>query len=100
MKINAINTVYSRQSLYQKRSCNERAATPLESPQNDTVAFKGIKNALRLGGVGFLAGAAVGLLTLPAMGLLAGAATLGSIVGAVGAVSGAQEDDKKNVLKE
>lgn len=70
---------------------------PIEQPTTDTVAFKGVKNALKAGSLYALAGAIVGAITLPAMGVLAGAATLAGIVGTVGTIAGAMQDDKDKI---
>lgn len=101
MRINAINTGYPKQTLINKnKKYNIKRELPTEQLQNDTVAFKGIKNALRGGGLGVLAGAFVGSLFCPGLGSAAGAAMMAAIVGGVGAAGGAMESDENNILKD
>ncbi len=99
MKVNAINPVYTKPAVKTqvKTPKNLRTIEPVQT--EDSVNFKGIKNGLRGAGVGILAGAFVGAFAMPALGILAGAATLGSIVGAVGAIRGLMESDKQNIFK-
>ena len=99
MKVNAINTVYSRPMVKkQQKTMGLKQDTPVQ--QADSISFKGIKNAARGGGLGILVGAIVGSIFLPGLGTAAGAATMAAIVGGVGAVRGAMEDDKNNMFKD
>ncbi len=100
MKVSAINFVSSRGVLKNNKVTQSiRNEVPSEQKQGDVVTFKGVKNAARMGLLYAIGGAVVGAIAMPALGILAGAATLGGIVGAVGAVAGAMESDKENILK-
>ena len=100
MKVSAINLVSPRKVLKNNNVKQPvRNEIPNEQIQGDVVAFKGVKNAARMGLLYAIGGAFVGAIAMPALGILAGAATLGGIVGAVGAVAGAMESDKENILK-
>lgn len=100
MKVSAITSSYQKQILKNSKNNNLKQDVPAEQLQSDTVSFKGIKNAARGGGLGVLVGAIVGSIFLPGLGTAAGAATMAAIVGGVGAVRGAMESDKNNILKD
>ena len=99
MRINAIDRSYAKPVLNKTGNNNVKKQIPSDQ-QSDTISFKGIKNAGRLGGIGALVGAIMGSFILPGLGTAAGAATMAAICGGVGAVRGLMESDKTNVLKE
>lgn len=104
MRIDCISACPSKSTLSPgiKRNASEKPLfnEPIEPPTVESVSFKGIKNALRHGGLGAVAGAIVGSIFAPGVGTLAGAALFASIVGGVGVVSGATIDDKENPFQD
>ena len=100
MKISAVNVRDSRSYTGNMKASKTTLGCLSKPLQQDTVSFKGIKNAARMGGLYSLAGLVVGALFLPGLGPLIGALTMGSITASVGAVAGLMEDDKENILKQ
>lgn len=100
MRVSAIGAPYQKQVLKISKNNNLKQDVPPEKLQMDTTSFKGIKNALRAGSLGVIAGAIIGSIFLPGLGTAAGAATMAAIAGGAFGIRGAMESDKNNILKD
>ena len=100
MRVSAINLAYTKPRFTNVSPRKNELQSPVEQAKTDSVSFKGIKNALRMGSLYALGGAFVGLISCVGMGLLAGAATMAGIAGGAGVVAGLMHNDKTNILKD
>ncbi len=101
MKVSAINSYYARPCLKKSISKNfKENETKTNNLPQDTVSFKGVKNALKGAGILGIAGAVVGAICSGGVSIIPTMIYFGACNGLIGAAAGSQlEDDDSSSSK-